>query len=136
MVHAGAMDTQQQSAGMMPRPHTGPRAMKSHITFTLATLISTTILALGTVSPNALAKDKQPQDHGENSVEVQVPAAWATLDANNDGVLTEEEVEATPWEQKFDDMDTDGDGEVTKQEFAEYEKHMRDRQAREKQKGF
>lgn len=56
------------------------------------------------------------------------PAAWASMDANSDGVLTREEVANTLWAQKFDQMDANGDGKVTKKEFAHYEHRMKHRQ--------
>lgn len=56
------------------------------------------------------------------------PAAWASMDANSDGVLTRDEVASTPWAQKFEPMDANGDGKVTKKEFAQYERRMKRRQ--------
>lgn len=96
--------------------------------------IGTAMIALGLLlaSSGAWAAD-QDDDKGEKTVKEKVPAAWATLDANNDGVLTREEVEATPWEQKFEEMDANDDGKVTKKEFAEYEHHMRKEQKKQRE---
>lgn len=53
------------------------------------------------------------------------PAAWASMDANSDGVLTRQEVESTPWADRFDQIDRNGDGKATKKEFAAYMKSMK-----------
>lgn len=55
-------------------------------------------------------------------------ASWATMDANADGKLSPEEVAGTPWEAAFDDMDVNGNGEVTKEEFQAY---LKDKKAKQ-----
>lgn len=59
------------------------------------------------------------------------PASWATLDANDDQVLSREEVAGTPWEDRFERMDANGDGEVTKQEFRAYMQELRGNESQE-----
>lgn len=56
-------------------------------------------------------------------------ASWATMDADADGALSPEEVAGTPWEAKFDQMDANGDGKVTKDEFEAYMKAMKKAQS-------
>lgn len=50
------------------------------------------------------------------------------MDANSDGALTRDEVASTPWAERFDQMDVNGDGKVTKQEFSKYRQRMNQRQ--------
>ena len=52
-------------------------------------------------------------------------ASWATMDADADGALSPEEVAGTPWEATFDDMDANGDGKATKEEFQTYMKDIK-----------
>lgn len=72
---------------------------------------------------------------GNNDGAANAPAAWASMDANSDGVLTRDEVATTPWADKFKQMDANGDGKVTKKEFAQYEKRMKRRQHQSKDGG-
>ena len=55
-------------------------------------------------------------------------ASWATMDADADGALSPEEVASTPWEAKFDDMDANDDGKVTREEFKQYMASMQEQQ--------
>lgn len=54
------------------------------------------------------------------------PAAWASMDSNNDGVLTRQEVATTPWADRFDQIDRNNDGRVTKQEYSAYRQNMKE----------
>lgn len=58
-------------------------------------------------------------------------ASWATMDADGDGALSPEEVSGTPWEAKFDQMNSNGDGKVTKAEFEKYMQSMKKAQKKE-----
>ena len=52
-------------------------------------------------------------------------ASWAAMDTNGDGALSMEEVSGTPWAATFSAMDANDDREVTKQEYSEYRKAMK-----------
>ena len=46
---------------------------------------------------------------------------FASFDADGDGAITMEEAKVNPQLVKiFDDLDTDGNGEISKEEFANY----------------
>lgn len=85
---------------------------------------TTAVLAVALLATSsaviAADKDKDSAAHA--------PAAWASMDINSDGVLTRDEVASTPWAQKFDQMDANHDGKVTKKEFKQYERRMKRRQ--------
>ena len=91
-----------------------------------AAAFATIVLALA-VQGTAFAGNSDGAAHA--------PAAWASMDANSDGVLTRDEVATTPWADKFKQMDANGDGKVTKKEFAQYEKRMKHRQHQSKDGG-
>lgn len=57
------------------------------------------------------------------------PAAWASMDSDSNGVLTRQEVATTPWADRFDQIDRNGDGQATKTEFADYMKDMQQSQS-------
>lgn len=65
----------------------------------------------------------------QNDATAQAAASWATLDANDDGALSPKEVIGTPWEQGFEQMNANGDGKVTQEEFAAHMQDMQREQA-------
>jgi len=72
---------------------------------------------------------------GSNDGAAHAPAAWASMDANNDGVLTRDEVATTPWADRFDKIDRNSDGKATTEEFSAYMKAMNESQDNDSQGG-
>lgn len=79
-------------------------------------------IALGLVASAASAQQGPPRDmYGDATVskadaEKQAGERFAMVDANKDGVITEDEVPG-PMARGFSRMDADGNGKVTKDEF-------------------
>lgn len=83
---------------------------------TRATFLLMTLLAA--VSMSAAAD--QTMGGGED----RQTKTFTEIDTNSDGVLDEDEVSEAGVSGDFDDMDTDGDGEVNRNEYYQYHRQQ------------
>ncbi len=83
---------------------------------TRATLLMTTLLA--TLSVGAVAQTGGADNSMQPGSQVGAQGTTFTeLDSNNDGNLSEDEVEAGNLDKDFDEIDSDGDNKVNRNEY-------------------
>lgn len=84
---------------------------------TRATYLLMSLLAVGAMS--ATADQTMGGDQGERQTKT-----FTEIDTNSDGVLDEDEVNQADVSGDFDSMDTDGDGEVNRNEYYQYHRQQ------------
>ncbi|WP_423821443.1 hypothetical protein V5738_14000 [Salinisphaera sp. SPP-AMP-43] len=94
----------------------------------LTALMTKGVLVTAILVATIIPMIAQGADDDNKAGAAHAPAAWASMDANSDGVLTRDEVASTLWAQRFDQMDANGDGQVTEQEFSKYRQRVDRRQ--------
>ncbi len=79
------------------------------------TALSATLL-VSVLAAAAVPAFAQPGGHGERGQGPRIPIVFSELDANGDGVITQEEMDARK-AAKFAEIDTDGDGQLSADEL-------------------
>lgn len=92
-----------------------------------ATILLTALLAglsVGAAAQNDPAVDGATTGAGSADA-MQQTQTFTELDANNDGVLDQDEIEQANLTGDFSDVDTNGDDEVDRNEYYQYQREQR-----------